>query len=109
MPKYQKRPDLPYAVISGVGVLKDDRVIEGEFDAYVPGILVQVQESVVVPALVPVTEPAPEPAPAPAPEPAPEALGAAVVDVLYTEVPSAGASGTEEVAPTRKFPKGKRR
>lgn len=39
MAKYRKRADRALVVIQGVGALTDDRVIEGDYDRFVPGLL----------------------------------------------------------------------
>ena len=72
MGKYQKRADKPVVVIPGKGAIADDRVIEGDFDRFVPGLLNRLEDD--APVTAPVSAPAPEPAPEsePAPEPAPE-------------------------------------
>lgn len=71
MGKYQKRADKPVVVIPGIGAVANDRVIEGDFDRFVPGLLDRLADDAPVSASAPAPAPAPEPAPEPEPEPEP--------------------------------------
>ncbi len=42
MPKYQKRPDLDSIYIPGRGRVRGSATIEGEYDAFVPSLLIPV-------------------------------------------------------------------
>lgn len=72
MGKYQKRADKPVVVIPGKGAIADDRVIEGDFDRFVPGLLNRLADDVPASAPAPAPAPVPEPVPESAPEPAAE-------------------------------------
>lgn len=58
MAKFQKRPDLGSIYVPGVGRVTDARVLEGDFDRFVPSLLVRMSDD---------AAPAPTRAPAPAP------------------------------------------
>ena len=106
MPKYQKRPDRPFVAISGIGVVKDDRVFEGDFDAYVPGLLVRVPDAapVVAPAVEAPIE-TPTPAEISAEVPAESPAEVAVSDAEESSEPVKESPANE----TRKLPRAKRR
>lgn len=56
MGKYQKRADKPVVVIPGVGAVANDRVLEGDFDRFVPGLLERLPDDGVAPAPAPELE-----------------------------------------------------
>lgn len=63
MAKYQKRPDLGSVYVPGVGRVTDARVLDGNFDRFVPSLLVRMpDEAAPAPTRAPVRTPAPAPA-----------------------------------------------
>lgn len=44
MPKYRKRPNTRGVYVPGIGLLSDDREIEGDYELFVPSILVRVKD-----------------------------------------------------------------
>lgn len=44
MPKYRKRPGTLGVYVPGIGLLTDNREIEGDYELFVPSILVRVED-----------------------------------------------------------------
>jgi hypothetical protein len=52
MAKYKRRPDRTTVYIPGLGIVAGDQVIEGDYDRYVPSILVKLAENPSLPLVV---------------------------------------------------------
>ncbi len=82
MGKYRKRADKPVIVIPGVGAVADDRVLEGDYDRFVPGLLEVAPEGAAVSAPAPAPKKAAS-VPAPALVPDPETESEDVPDMTW--------------------------